>query len=130
MWKIYPRWRDGNTPGRVFVSDFGRSLTGAGIYEVKASFRRVDAQLLGHSDEIGQGVCSHLLHDLPAVLLDRDLAVAELHRDLLVEQAPNHQPHHCSLLGRELVETGAQVGKFGATGPRLTVMFDGLGDGG
>jgi hypothetical protein len=44
-----------------------------------------DVQLAGHSNQIGERVRRHLLHDPASMDLERDLADAELRCRLLVE---------------------------------------------
>jgi hypothetical protein len=61
-----------------------------------------DPQFLSHPDQLRQRLGLHLVHDLMAMELDRDLARAELGGDLLVEQSRHDQSHHFALARCEL----------------------------
>src|SRR3954452_15149943 len=53
-----------------------------------------NSEALRHSDELGEGLCTHLPHYIAAVNLDRDLTEAEPPRNLLVHESRGHQSHY------------------------------------
>src|SRR5262249_52020137 len=54
----------------------------------------LDSQPIRHPDQLGHRARAHLLHYLPTVDLDGDLADAELVCDLLVEKPRDDPTHH------------------------------------
>jgi hypothetical protein len=90
-----------------------------------------DAEHVGHSYQINQGLGSHLLHQnqMPAVDLDGDQAQPRLGGNLLVHQSGSHQGHDLPLAGRQSIEQDPDVGQRLLTFPALAVMLDGVPDG-
>jgi hypothetical protein len=66
-------WGDGE--------DYGAHISR--VIEIRGDLN--STQTFGHVHEIHKRFSSHLLHDLPAVLLDGDFAVIKLERDLFVK---------------------------------------------
>src|SRR6267142_1704060 len=54
-------------------------------------------ELFDHPHQLGERGRAHLLHDVAAMNLDRDLADAQLGGNLLVEQASDDQGQHLTL---------------------------------
>ena len=71
-------------------------------------------QDVAHPDELGQGLSSHLAHDLPTVDLDGHLAHAEIAGDLLVHPPKDHERHDLALARRERGKALPQVIQDGA----------------
>ena len=67
----------------------------------------------GHSHQLGKRSGLHLLHDIAAMNLERDLADAQLGRSLLVEKAAHDQRQHLPLAWRQATKAA------GATPPAL-----------
>src|SRR5438309_7531029 len=58
---------------------------------------RGDAEARGEADQLGDRSRLHLLHEMPALLLDGDFARPELARDLLVEETSDDPSQHVPL---------------------------------
>ena len=56
--------------------------------------RGMKSNRIGHSDQFGQRVRIHLLHDAPAMDLDRNLGNSDFSRDLLVHKPARDQRKH------------------------------------
>ena len=57
----------------------------------------MDAHLVGHSHELGEGASPHLSHDLAAMDGNGDFARAELGGGLLVQKATDHEWQYLAL---------------------------------
>ena len=77
-----------------------------GLTQVKRLSRR--PEFVSHPDQVSEGICLHLLHDLPSMRFSCDLANAELATNLFVQQAGNYQCHNLPFTGCELHLTFAK----------------------
>ena len=63
----------------------------------------VDPKLFSHPDQIRERVGTHFAHNMSSMDLDSKLAYAQFGRNLFVEQARDHLPHHFLLTDRKSV---------------------------
>jgi hypothetical protein len=70
----------------------------------------VRCENLGHLDEIGDGLRSHLLHDLSSMHLHRRFRKPGLCCHLLVHQPGRHQIHHLALARTQSLKQSAHLG--------------------
>ena len=68
---------------------------------------------------------SHLLHDLAAMNLERDLADAQLGRSLLVEKAAYDQRQHLALAWRQGRKALMQIGQLRSLPPGVAILREG-----
>jgi len=83
-----------------------------------------EMQDVAHPHELGQGLRSHLAHDLSTVDLDGHLAHAELAGDLLVHAPEDHQRHDLAFARREGGKALPQVLQDGGLPALRTVALD------
>src|ERR1700730_12188795 len=65
-----------------------------------------------HSDQVCEGSCRHLAHDLPSMYLQRYLGNAQHCRRLLIEKSRDHERQYLSLAGTQERETILQFGQI------------------
>ena len=79
----------------------------------------------GHSYQLGKRSRFHLLHDVPAMYLERDLADAQLGRGLFVEKAAHDQRKDLAFPWRQGRKALTQLGQLGSLPPRIAILRDG-----
>src|SRR5882672_1483393 len=84
-----------------------------------------DVQLPGHSNEIGERVRRHLLHDPASMDLECDLADTERRRRLFVQKSADDQWEHLAFARRERSVALLQLSPFGSLQPCVSVARDG-----
>ena len=82
----------------------------------------------GYSHQLGKRSGLHLLHDLAALNLERDLADAELGRSLLVEKTAHDQRQHLPLAGRQGRKALLQPGHLRSFPPGIPILCEGCID--
>lgn len=70
------------------------------------------SKLFRHPDQVRQGFCVHLFHDVGAMKFDRCLGGGEFARDLFIKEAFRNERHYLPLAWRELLITSAHFPDF------------------
>src|SRR5260370_10852651 len=91
--------------------------------------RRGEPCLRGEDHELRHRCRTHLLHNAPAMDLDRPLGCAELRSNLFVERAGNYAFEHVKLAWRERCQSITRLFALQALEPLLGRPLDGPLDG-
>jgi hypothetical protein len=83
----------------------------------------------GHLDEIGEGLRSHLPHDLSSMHLHRGFREPGFCCHLLVHQSGRHQSHHFALARTQSLKQSAHPGCRFIAFPAYAITLDGDRDG-
>src|SRR6266566_452859 len=90
----------------IVASSAGRWLRG------DSSLASLSSEFFGHADEVGEGFCFHLLHDVGAMKFDRSLGGSEFAGDLFIQHSRSNERHHFTFAWSKLLVALVQFRAF------------------